>query len=189
MDRTWRTVSACSWLLVGGLTFVASAQTPSRDSRESMTAEKIVPTGFGEAVDRDISRARAATARFKEVDAAAAAGYTAETNCVAHPSHGAMGLHYPKAALRDDTLDPERPEVLTYERLANGTLKLTGVEYIVPLSAWTKKEAPALFGQSLKRAETLGIWYLHAWIWEPNPSGLFADWNPRVNCGTQAPAK
>jgi hypothetical protein len=28
----------------------------------------------------------------------------------------------------------------------------------------------------------LGIWYLHVWIWEPNPSGLFADWNPSVTC-------
>lgn len=186
MDRTWRTVSACSWLLVGGLTFVASAQTPARDS---MTAEKIVPTGFGEAVDRDITRARAATARFKSVDAAMAAGYTAETNCVQHQPHGAMGLHYPQPALRDDKLDPERPEVLTYERLADGTLKLTGVEYIVPLSAWTSKEPPTLLGQPLKRADSLGIWYLHAWIWEPNPSGLFADWNPRVTCGVQAPAK
>jgi hypothetical protein len=100
-----------------------------------------------------------------------------------------MGLHYPKPALRDDMLDPEHPEILTYERLADGTLKLTGAEYLVPLSAWTKTEPPTLFGQQLKRADSLGIWYLHAWIWEPNPSGLFADWNPRVNCGTQAPAK
>jgi hypothetical protein len=186
MNRTWRTMAACSWLLAGGLTFVASAQTPSRDA---MMAEKIVPTGFGEAVDRDITRARTATAPFKTVDAAMAAGYTAQTNCVSHPSHGAMGLHYPKPELRDDRLDPERPEILTYTRLADGTLKLTGVEYLVPLSAWTKNEPPTLFGQQLKRADSLGIWYLHAWIWEPNPSGLFADWNPRVNCGTQVPAK
>jgi len=28
----------------------------------------------------------------------------------------------------------------------------------------------------------LGIWYLHVWHWEPNPSGVFADWNPNVKC-------
>ena len=25
-------------------------------------------------------------------------------------------------------------------------------------------------------------WTLHAWIWKPNPSGLFMPWNPSVNC-------
>lgn len=186
MNRTWQTLSACFWLLLGGLTIVASAQTMSRDA--AMT-EKIVPTGLGEAIDRDITRARTATARFKDVKAAIAAGHTAQTNCVQHQPHGAMGLHYPNAALHDTTLDPERPEVLTYETQSDGTVKLTGVEYIVPIAAWTRQEPPTLFGQSLKRADSLGIWYLHAWIWEPNPSGLFADWNPRVKCAPQAPAK
>jgi hypothetical protein len=23
---------------------------------------------------------------------------------------------------------------------------------------------------------------LHAWLWKPNPSGVFADYNPRVHC-------
>jgi hypothetical protein len=179
MDRTWKTLSACSCLLIGGLTIVASAQSMAR---EPAMNEKIVPTGFGEAVDRDITRARAATERFKDASAAVAAGHAAETNCVAHPSHGAMGLHYNNTALRDATLDPAHPEVLTYAKQNDGSLKLTGVEYIVPLTAWNKPEPPSIFGQSLKRADSLGIWYLHAWIWEANPSGLFADWNPRVKC-------
>ena len=37
-------------------------------------------------------------------------------------------------------------------------------------------------GQDLKRADSLGIWYLHVWNWTANPSGLFADWNPDVQC-------
>jgi polyphosphate kinase len=45
-----------------------------------------------------------------------------------------------------------------------------------------------LMGQALKRADRLGIWYLHVWTWEPSPSGLFADWNPRVKCGTDGSA-
>jgi hypothetical protein len=186
MNRTWHMLSACSWLLISGLTIAASAQSMAR---EPAATGKIVPTGFGDAVDRDITRARTATERFKDAKAALAAGHTAQTNCVEHQPHGAMGLHYPNKALHDTTLDPERPEVLTYAAQPDGTLKLTGVEYIVPISAWTSQEPPSIFGQSLKRADSLGIWYLHAWIWEANPSGLFADWNPRVKCGTQAPAK
>jgi hypothetical protein len=23
---------------------------------------------------------------------------------------------------------------------------------------------------------------LHVWAWKTNPSGMFADWNPRVSC-------
>jgi hypothetical protein len=142
----------------------------------------IVPTGVGESVDRDVSRARAATARFKAVTDAIAAGYVATTTCVADPPHGAMGLHYKNAALRDATLDVDHPEILLYERMPNGEFTLTGVEYVVPFDAWTHKEPPTIMMQKLRREETLGIWYLHAWIWKANSSGIFADWNPNVNC-------
>ncbi len=37
-------------------------------------------------------------------------------------------------------------------------------------------------GQNLKPARSLGLWYLHVWVWQENPSGLFADWNPSVKC-------
>ena len=23
---------------------------------------------------------------------------------------------------------------------------------------------------------------MHAWVWKPNPAGMFADWNPEVSC-------
>jgi hypothetical protein len=140
------------------------------------------PTGLGEAIDRDVARLRAATARFKSTSAAEAAGYPGDTNCVQHPAHGAMGYHYNNMALRDATLDVEQPEVLVYEKLPDGTFKLNGVEYIVPLAAWTKTEPPTIMGQSLKRADSLGFWYLHVWSETVNPSGLFADWNPNVKC-------
>jgi hypothetical protein len=39
-----------------------------------------------------------------------------------------------------------------------------------------------LFGQDFKHNDTFGIWALHAWVWKDNPSGIFADWNPRVTC-------
>jgi hypothetical protein len=27
-----------------------------------------------------------------------------------------------------------------------------------------------------------GFYILHAWIWQTNPSGMFAHWNPEVTC-------
>jgi len=142
----------------------------------------VIPSGFDASVDRDLARARAATARFQVADLAVSEGYPAVTECVEHQPHGAMGLHYTKTALHDAVLDVEQPEVLVYERLADGAIKLNGVEYIVPLAAWPREEAPVIMGQELKRAEQLGFWYLHVWIWTPNPSGVFADWNPNVRC-------
>ena len=93
-----------------------------------------------------------------------------------------MGHHHQNADLLDDVLEIERPEILVYGTTAAGDYRLNGVEYVVPFSAWSEDEPPTILGQSLKRAPALGIWYLHVWIWEPNPSGLFADWNPAVRC-------
>jgi hypothetical protein len=142
----------------------------------------IIPSGFGDAVDRDVARARSATERFKSVEAAIAAGYPQTSDCVQHQPHGAMGFHHQNNQLLDTTLDVEKPEVLVYERMADGTFRLNGVEYLVPISAWTSEEPPTIMGQKLKRADKLGIWYLHVWIWEASPSGIFSDWNPRVQC-------
>ena len=166
-------------LLIAGLTCAPGAQMKPKDAD---AAPGIIPTGFGESVDSDIAKARAATVKFKSADKAVAAGYPRKTECVANPPQGAMGYHFQNDTILDTTLDVERPEVLVYEKMADGTFKLNGVEYLVPISAWTSSEAPTIMGQKLKKADRLGIWYLHVWIWEPSPSGVFADWNPRVKC-------
>jgi hypothetical protein len=174
-----RRVVGMSLLLTGGFIFSAAAQMRPADSQ---AAPGILPSGFGEAVDRDVARVRAATEPFKVMDKAIAAGYPRTTDCVQNQPHGAMGFHHNNNALMDATLDVEKPEVLVYERMPDGTFKLNGVEYLVPISAWTRDEPPTIMGQKLKRADKLGIWYLHVWIWEPSPTGIFADWNPRVKC-------
>ena len=158
----------------------ADAQMPSADMA---AAPGIIPSEFGAAVDRDLARVRAATDRFKSTEAAEAAGYARVTDCVEHQPDGAMGYHFQNNALLDTTLDVDHPEVLVYEKGPDGAFKLNGVEFLVPISAWTAAEPPRIMGQALKKADRLGIWYLHVWTWEPSPSGLFADWNPNVKCG------
>jgi hypothetical protein len=158
-------------LLLGSALSVAADKVPG-----------ILPSGFGDAVDRDVKTVRDATAPFHSVDKAAAAGYTQETDCVAKPPEGGMGYHFTKRELRDATLEVAKPEVLVYEKRADGSFKLNGVEYIVPIDAWKSSEPPSVMGQKMKRFDRAGIWYLHVWIWEQSPSGIFADWNPRVKC-------
>jgi hypothetical protein len=181
MKQVIRSAGGCSVLLLAALACTAGAQTTRPD--DSMAAPGIIPTGFGEAVDRDVARVRAATAPFKTLEKALAAGYPQTSGCVENQPHGAMGFHHNNKALMDATLEVDKPEVLVYERMADGTYKLNGIEYLVPIPAWTRDEPPTIMGQKLKRADKLGIWYLHVWIWEPSPTGIFADWNPRVKCG------
>jgi hypothetical protein len=175
-----RGVRVCSVLLLA-LACPAAAQTMK--PADATNVPGIIPSGFGDAVDRDVARVRDATAPFKDVEKAIAAGYPRTSDCVEHQPHGAMGFHHNNKALFDATLEVDKPEVLVYERLKDGTYRLNGIEYLVPISAWTREEPPTIMGQKLKRADKLGIWYLHVWIWEHSPTGIFADWNPRVKCG------
>jgi len=156
------------------------AQTPATDMGKTPS---VLPSGLGDAIDRDVAKVRNATEKFKTTDAAEAAGYKRVTECVEHQPAGAMGYHFQNNALLDTTLDVGHPEVLVYEKKPDGAFKLNGVEFLVPISAWTAAEPPRIMGQTLKKADSLGIWYLHVWTWEPSPSGLFADWNPNVKCG------
>lgn len=126
---------------------------------------------------------RAATAPLHRIEAAAAAGWDAQiTGCMELPGTGGMGYHYGNVGLIDGVAEALAPELLVYEPQANGRLRLVAVEYVVPFTAWTDAEPPALHGVSFHRNETFGLWVLHAWIWKHNPAGIFADWNPDVSC-------
>ena len=140
------------------------------------------PSGYSDAVDRDVMKVREATAKFKTTEAAEAAGYKRVTDCVEYKPHGAMGYHYQNNALLDTTLDLEHPEVLVYEKMADGTFQLNGVEFLVPISAWKSPEPPRIMGQALTKADSIGFWFLHVWTWKASPTGLFAPWNPDVKC-------
>ena len=134
----------------------------------------------------ELKRVKAATARFHSVKQAQEAGYLAPPVCVSSPA-GGMGYHFQNRALMNDgVLDPERPEILLYERAANGRYKLTGVEYYLP--ARQTPAAPVLFGQTFQgpmpaHNPSMQVHYdLHVWLWKHNPRGMFAEWNPDVSC-------
>lgn len=146
----------------------------------------------------DLERARAATHGFvTRVGAAEAAGYglfrdAAGLACIEQPGVGAMGVHYVNGSLVGDAvLDPTRPEALVYEPLAFGRLRLAAVEYIVFKEVWEaagNTGRPTLFGVPFdftpapNRYGIPPFYALHAWIWKDNPAGIFAPWNPRVDC-------
>jgi hypothetical protein len=180
--RMTRLSTGVAGVLVLICAFMCVAVAQTRDT-DTSPAPGILPSEFGDVVDRDVARVRRVTARFTTTEAAEAAGYKRVTDCVEYQPAGAMGYHFQNNALLDTRLDLDHPEVLVYEKKPDGAFKLNGVEFLVPISAWTAAEPPRIMGQALKKADRLGIWYLHVWTWEPSPSGLFADWNPNVKCG------
>ena len=135
-------------------------------------------------LDRDVERIRNATAAFKSLDAAVAAGYQRNVpQCIAHPTLGGMGYHHTNDALLDDKLDLDHPEILVYAKTATGEYKLNGVEFYVPYSAHPRDAAPpVIMGQQLTPFDPGKFWYRHVWVWTDNPSGVFADWDPDVKC-------
>ncbi len=137
-------------------------------------------------VERELADLQANTARFSDTTSGITAGWsTRVTDCMTDPTLGGMGVHYADAARLDTTVDVTRPEVLVYapqNGAQGGPLRLVAVEYAVPLDAWKHPEPPRVLGQPFHVNADFGLWVLHAWVQQPNPSGVFSDWNPNVSC-------
>jgi hypothetical protein len=134
--------------------------------------------------NRDLTTLRNVTAPFRTFSAATSAGWSTKiTSCMADQAAGGMGFHYGNTALIDGTVAVDKPELLLYEPQADGSEELVAVEYIIPYTAHARSDTPpVLFGQQFKQNDTFQLWGLHVWAWKNNPSGLYADWNPQVNC-------
>ncbi len=135
-------------------------------------------------VNRELAALRRLTAPFHNIKNAIAADWNVQlTGCMENPPAGGMGYHYANMGFIDGTAEVNRPQLLLYEPEKNGRMRLVAVEYIIPYS-FIPADAPApmLFGQKFHQNAAFQLWGLHAWVWEHNPSGMFADWNPRVSC-------
>jgi hypothetical protein len=138
-----------------------------------------------------IRAVREATARFKDVHAAEAEGYTLTFGCVTGPDSGAMGLHYVNFQIVNaGVIDATRPQIILYEPTPDGHLRLTGADYLVVASQWDAKHnsPPELMGQLFQffdapnRFGLPPFYTLHVWAWKDNPNGAFVNWNPHVHC-------
>lgn len=64
-----------------------------------------------------------------------------------------------------------------------GKMRPVAVEYIIPYLFHSRSSAaPVLFGKEFRKNDAFQLWGLHAWVWKEYPSGMFASWNPSVNC-------
>lgn len=157
-----------------------------------------------------LSELRQFSAAFHNPKQAERAGYglfaadplTAADGCISDKVEGGMGYHYTRGHnLEDDMVELLDPEFLMYapekgpnkDGVANS--KLAGFDYFIPYS----KKWPGPTEENFERAPKLhdfpsmkslpniefapsrfGGWMVHIWLWEQNPAGMFANWNPAV---------
>jgi hypothetical protein len=144
----------------------------------------------------DLSSLRHATASYHDLNVAVAAGYGKFTDakgiaCIDMPGMGAMGNHYVLGSLvGDGAVNLTTPEALVYAPDEDGHLNLAAVEYVVFKADWDAKHTapPTLFGQAFNETGAVNryglppYYSLHVWVWQHNPAGMFAMWNPNVSC-------
>ena len=172
-------------LLLVGFAAAACSESPAPLSAPRTAAD--VQTNPIPGIGDQLGRLRSITARFHDFDATTAPGadYGNQlTGCIVSAQFGGgMGFHYGKLSAIDGTVNPDEPEALLYEPQFNGKPRLVAVEYLVPFDIVPKSgTAPRAFNQDFVPDPTFPFWTLHVWLWKDNPNGLFASFNPNVNC-------
>lgn len=169
-------------------------------------AQAVLPaTETDSRILRLLAATKEASAEFHDRRAAIAAGYRR-----IGPDVPSMGEHWinPRLVV-SDSFDVTRPALLTYIK-AGGQPVLTGVVYAVTLTVG--QSPPTMFGTEATWHEHNGtldeeallpdhhtapsgakgtrLAILHAWLWSPNPEGMFAtdNWTiPFLRLGLSPP--
>jgi len=180
--------------LIGALvlmSFWPSGALAQDDRTHTMTAQHHGPTSEQKEASAFVKVVRDSNRRFQDVSVAVAEGYILQFGCVSGSHEGLMGVHFVNFPLvGDPELDPTRPELLVYEPMPNGRLRLVAVDYLVLSDTWhaNNPAPPELMGQLFHLFENpnrfgLPAFYtLHVWAWKENPQGTFANWNNKVSC-------
>lgn len=152
------------------------------------------------ALSPELRQVRAALDKYKDPVVAVHDGYWSTLGCVTFPKAGGpgrvpyppggMGVHFVNMALlKQGVVDPLKPQILVYEPVGD-RLELVAAEWLIPLSPQVK-ERPRLFGQPFDgpmeghhplMPTALHHYDLHAWLWKPNPAGMYAPTNINVTC-------
>lgn len=186
--------------LLACLAFSGSAWTVPVSAGMQHTAAAAAEAAVAASVVAQISKARLATARYAmNLAQAKADGYAIITPMIPN-----MGYHFlnPKISGFDIT----RPPILVYVR-SGATWQLAAVEWVFPekpASAPLQGAKYGSFGAAChyadgefimataeakcakthpKTSAAFSFWHgplvtLHLWVWYPNPSGVFAEFNP-----------
>ena len=188
--RAKKIVTCVGCAVLGGLAIAGTWNAPVA-AQGSHASHQQGSSGQKDRAGALVRAVREATERYRDPAVADADGYKLMFGCVSGSDSGAMGLHYVNASLLDAELDPQRPEIVIYEPLPDGRLRLIGADFLVFADVWHQANGaatPELMGQLLHLFESpnrfgLPAFYtLHVWAWKENPNGAFVNWHPKVSC-------
>ena len=156
-------------------------------TEENLSSVSEKSSASGNAVARNaedelLQSVRRATAKFHSTAQAIASGHVPDDHCVSVPGLGGMGYHWVNSSLVDPVFDPLKPEAVLYATGPGGNLRLIALEYIV---INVGQPAPMFGDQPFDVGGTpvpVPHWSLHVWLYENNPSGLYAPFNPNISC-------
>ena len=128
-------------------------------------------------------------APYQDVSRAFADGFVPVSECTESPA-GGMGVHFLHPARAMAPVDPAKPAILLYSPTSDG-YELLGAEWFAvdaDQDLATHDDRPSLWGRPFDgpmpgHDATMPVHYdLHVWLYDSNPAGVFAPWNPSVSC-------
>ena len=179
------TLSACllsSVLLVSG----GSASAHDGEQHEPSSADRHSRDGAG----RALAQLRRSLAPYADVQRALADGFIPVSECTESPE-GGMGVHFLNPARAMAPVNASEPALLLYSPTADGGFELIGAEWFqadADQDLSTDGDRPSLWGRPFEGPMTghspvMPVHYdLHVWLFDSNPDGVFAPWNPSVSC-------
>lgn len=180
---------ALASLAVALLTVVAAGQVPASahdGDHDPSTSDLHARDGAG----RALAELRRDLAPYQDVEQALADGFVPVSECTESPA-GGMGVHFLNPARAMAPVDPANPAILLYSPTATGGYELVGAEWFAADSDQvlsTDDDRPTLWGRPFDgpmpgHDPGMPVHYdLHVWLFDANPTGVFAPWNPAVSC-------
>ncbi len=175
LTATFCFIAACS---------ADTATSPARSGPVATATASVARLATPGDTNAVLAQLRRVTARYHDLGTALADGFVLLHECENRPGEGPVGTVYVHLGrLLDGAIDPEVPDALVYEPQRNGDLALVGAEFAIPYAMWPAATPPTFMGATFQHEDEFGVFALHAWVWRPNPTGMFAQTNPRVSCG------
>ena len=175
-------------LLLGPALLLLLFTSCQKEARHELVEENVSSASKNVSASTEASQSdllksvRQATAKFHSTTQAIASGHEPDDHCVSVPGLGGMGFHWVNPSLVDPVFDPLKPEVVLYAPGPGSQLRLVALEYIV-INVGQPRPS---FGDQLFDIGGTPVpvphWSLHVWLYENNPSGMFAPFNPNVSC-------
>ncbi len=173
-------------VLLSGSLLAGGAATAHEEGTSSGGASTHSRDGAG----KQLAALKKSLAPYRDVHVAEAAGFIPVSGCE-ESDEGGMGVHYLHPARAAQAPDATQPSILLYAPTADGSMRLLGAEWFqadADQDVHTDADRPALFGQPFDgpmpgHNPMMPVHYdLHVWLYDSNPAGVFAPWNPSVHC-------